>query len=91
MIANCSFAEIARSNPTATSLRLVKNVSFVGKVCILLGALLCWAPMIGLIPAGIGFLYRKQYGRWMKALSWFALILSLLSTLFGLAALVISK
>jgi hypothetical protein len=30
------------------------------------GVLLCWAPLVGLIPAIIGFIYGRKYGGWMK-------------------------
>jgi hypothetical protein len=57
----------------------------------LLGVLLCWAPLIGLIPAAIGFFHRDQFGYAMKTLSRIGLILSLLTTSLGITALVLSR
>jgi hypothetical protein len=91
MVAKCSLAELAQGNPLTLKHLLVKRVSFVGKVCIVLGLLLCWAPMVGLIPAIIGFVYGRRHEGWMKKMSLLGLILSLLSTLFGLAGLFFSK
>lgn len=91
MIARCSWADIARSSPVTLQHHLIKSQSFVGLVCILLGLLLCWAPMIGLIPAVIGFVYRSQFGSGMKRLSKIGLICSLLTTVIGVAAMLLSR
>lgn len=91
MIAKCSLADLVCSNPITLRHYLIKRQSFVGRVCILLGVLLCLAPMIGVLPAVIGFFYRKQFGCPMMALSWIALIISLISTALGLAALLLSR
>src|SRR6266850_1064241 len=54
MIARCSLADVARNSPLTLQHHLVRCQSFVGRVCILLGVLLCLAPMIGVIPAAVG-------------------------------------
>ena len=90
MIAKCSLADVAQSSPATLQHHLIKCQSFVGRACILLGALLCWAPMIGLIPAGIGFFYRNQFGRAMRTLSTIGLILSLLTTALGITAMILA-
>ncbi len=84
MIAKCSLADVAQSNPVTLQHHLVKGESLVGRVCIVLGVLLCWAPMIGVIPAGIGFFYRKQFGRAMRTLSSIGLVVSLITTALGI-------
>src|SRR6267142_6755606 len=61
MVAKCSLEELTQSNPLTLRHLLFKRVSFVGKTCIVLGVLLCWAPLVGLIPATIGFCYRRNY------------------------------
>jgi len=91
MIAKCSMDEIARGNPMTLREFLVKRVSFVGKVCIVLGLLFCWAPFVGLILNVIGFLNRNAYGAVLKAMSYTGLILSLLSTALGIVGAVLSK
>jgi hypothetical protein len=91
MVAKCSMDELARSNPLTLKYLPAKRVSFVGKICIILGVLLCWAPLIGVIPATIGFFYRREYGSWMRKMGICGLILSSLSTLFGIAGLFVSK
>ncbi|MGA9777893.1 MAG: hypothetical protein WBS33_06440 [Verrucomicrobiia bacterium] len=91
MAAKCSLEQLAQSNPMTLKQLLVKRVSFVGRVCIILGALLCWAPLVGLIPATVGFFYRRQYGNPLKKLSIVGLVLSSLSTLLGIAGLIVSK
>jgi hypothetical protein len=91
MIAKCSLEELAQSNPLNLKHLLAKRVSFVGKTCIILGILLCWAPLIGVIPATIGFFYRREYGNWIRKMSICGLVLSSLSTLFGIAGLFVSK
>lgn len=91
LVAKCSLEELLQCNPVSLNYVLVKRVSFVVRVCIVLGVLLCWAPFIGLIPAIIGFFYGRKYGGWMKTMSIWGLVLSILSTLFGLAGLLVSK
>jgi len=91
MIAKCSFEEVTRANPITLSHLLFKRVSFVGKLCIMLGVLLCWAPMIGVIPAVIGFCYRKQFGHALRVARIIGLILSLLTTAFGIVAICYSR
>src|SRR6266478_3178968 len=90
MIARCSLAEVEHSNPVTLQHHLIRSESFVGRVCILVGLLLCWAPIVGLIPAIIGFFYRSQFGTAMKTLSRIGLILSLLTTALGITALLLS-
>jgi hypothetical protein len=90
MIAKCSLADVAYGSPVTLQHHLVKCQSFVGRVCILVGVLLCWAPMIGLIAAGIGFFYRNQFGQAMRTLSRIGLIVSLLTTALGITALLLS-
>jgi hypothetical protein len=91
MIAKCSLADVEHSSPVTLQQQLIKGESFVGRVCILLGALLCWAPMIGLIPAVIGFFFRNQFGPAMKTLSWIGLILSLLTTALVIILLLLTR
>jgi hypothetical protein len=91
MVAKCSLEELGRGNPLTLKYFLAKRMSFVGKTCIILGVLLCWAPLIGLIPATIGFFYRREYGYWMRKMSIGGMVLSSLSTLFGIAGLFVSK
>ncbi|MEI7533689.1 MAG: hypothetical protein WCK57_04915 [Verrucomicrobiae bacterium] len=91
MVAKCSLDELGRSNLPTLKYLLAKRVSFVGKVCIIIGVLLCWAPLIGVIPATIGFFYRREYGNWMRKMSICGLVVSSLSTLFGIAGLFFSK
>ena len=91
MIAKCSLADVARINPLTLQHHLAKRKPIVGRVCILLGVLLCWAPLIGLIPAAIGFFFRNQFGQALKTLSLIGLILSLLTTALGIAALLMSS
>jgi hypothetical protein len=91
MIAKCSLAELAQSNPLTLKKLLVKRVSFVGKVCIVLGLLLCWAPLVGLIPAIIGFIYGRQYGGWMKKWGRWGLILNLLSPLIAFVLILVAQ
>jgi hypothetical protein len=91
MVAKCSLEELKRDNPLALKCFLAKRISFVGKTCIILGVLLSWAPLIGLIPATIGFFYRREYGNRMRKMSICGLVLSSLSTLFGIAGLFVSK
>ena len=90
MIAKCSLEEVVNSNPLTLKYLLVKRVSFVGKVCIALAVLLCWAPLIGLIPSVIGFLYRNEFQNWVRKMSLVVLIISILSTLAGIAGLLLS-
>ena len=90
MIAKCSLGEVANSNLLTLKYLLVKRDSFVGKVCIALAVLLCWAPLIGLIPAVIGFLYRNEFQNWVRKMSLVVLIISILSTLAGIAGLLLS-
>src|SRR4051794_39299146 len=82
MIAKCSFAEVATS--VTLQPHLAKPQSLVGRVCIVVGLLLCWAPGIGVIPAAIGFLFRKQFGSAMRTMSWIGLGLSLVITGLGM-------
>lgn len=91
MVAKCSLGELTGSNPLAMKYLLVKDVSFVGKICIWLGVLLCWAPLVGLIPAFIGFFYRHQYDVWMRKMSIWGLVLSMLSTLLGIIGAFVSE
>jgi hypothetical protein len=87
MIATCSLEELGRSNPLTLKYHLVKRVSFVGKVCIALGWLLCWAFLIGLIPAIIGYVYGRKYGGTMKKIAFWGLIANIFSPVifvFGL-------
>lgn len=80
MLAKCSLADLAHINPVTLQHHLSKSQPFVGRVCIWLGVLLCWAPMVGAIPAVIGFFYRNEFGRAMRTLSWIGLSVSLLTT-----------
>jgi len=90
MVAKCSLGELAQSNPLTLKHLLVKRVSFVGKVCIVLGLLLCWAFYVGLIPAIIGFIYGRKYGGRMKRTALVGLILNIFSPLiFILLAMLI--
>jgi hypothetical protein len=89
--AKCSLDELERSNPLTLKYLLAKCVSFIGKICIILGVLLCWAPLIGVIPATIGFFYHREYGNWMSKMSICGLVLSSLSTLLGIAGLFVSR
>jgi hypothetical protein len=50
-----------------------------------------WTPLIGVILATIDFFYRREYGNWMRKMSICGLVLSSLSTLFGIAGLFVSK
>jgi hypothetical protein len=84
MIAKCPLADLGSSNPVTLRHLLLKPRPFVGLVCIWLGVLLCWFPIIGLIPSIIGFFYRNKFGRALKTLSWIGLIVSALITV-GLA------
>lgn len=88
MIAKCSFNELEGMNPVTLHHHLVKSQSFVGLVCIILGVLLCWAPLIGIIPAVIGFCYRNQFGGALRVASWVSLIVSATISL-AMAVLVI--
>ena len=85
MLAKCSLEEAGRGNPTSLRPLLFKRVSFVGQVCIVLGIFLCWAPVVGLIPAIIGFFYRKNYEPGMKTMSYLGLIISSITALIGIA------
>lgn len=91
MIAECSLEELAQSNPLTLKLLLVERVSFVGKACIILGILLCWAPLVGLIPAIIGFCYRRQYEQRMRKISILGLVLSSSTTLLSIVGLFVQK
>jgi len=91
MLAKCSLEELAQSNPLALKNLLVKRVSFVGKVCIVLGLLLCWAPLVGLIPAIIGYIYGRKYGGGMKKWGRWGLILNLLSPLIALVLIRVAQ
>jgi hypothetical protein len=91
MIAKCAWGDVVSSSPATLQHHLVKSQSFVGRVCILLGVLLCWAPMVGAIPAVIGFFYRNQFGRAMKTLSRIGLIVSLLTTVLEVIMLLLSR
>ena len=90
MIAKCAFADLGRISPVTLQRHLVKSQSLVGQVCIMLGVLLCWAPIVGMIPALIGFCYRNQFSRALKVASIVGLILSLLTTSLGIVAVVLS-
>lgn len=90
MIARCSLAEMAHINPVTLQHHLTRSQSLVGRVCIVLGVLLFWAPLVGVIPASIGFFYRNQFGHGLRMLSWSGLILSLLITVFGLVGFLVS-
>jgi hypothetical protein len=79
MVAKCSLQELSASNPMTLKYLLVKKISLVGKACVILGLLLCWAFWIGLIPAIIGFIYGRRYGGWMKKWSFVGLILNIFS------------
>jgi hypothetical protein len=79
MIAKCSLEELNQSNPLTLKHLFVKHVSLVGKTCIVLGWLLCWAVYIGLIPAIIGFIYGRKYGGRMKKFAFWGLILNIFS------------
>ena len=81
MIATCSLEDLARSNPLTLKYHLVERVSFVAKVCIALGWLLCWAFWLGLIPAIIGFVYGRKYGGTMRKLAWWGLMVNIVSPL----------
>ena len=81
MIARCSLEELANRNPLTLKFLLVKRVSFIGKACIVLGFLLCWAFFLGLVPAIIGYIYGRKYGGKMKRIALIGLILNLLSPL----------
>jgi hypothetical protein len=89
MIAKCSLEELTQSNPLTLKHLLVKRVSFVGKVCIVLGLLLCWAPPVGWIPAIIGFIYGRKYGCWMKKWGGCGLILNLFSPLIAMVVILV--
>jgi hypothetical protein len=80
MIAKCSPADLAQSNPVTLRQQLIKPQPFIGLVCIWLGVLLCWAPIIGVIPALIGFFYRNRFRGAMRILSWVGLSLSLIAS-----------
>lgn len=84
MVAKCSLEELAQSNPLTLKHLLVKSVSFVGRVCLVLGLLFCWTPWCGLIPAIVGFYYGQQYGGWMKKWGRRGLILNIFSPLIFL-------
>ncbi|GEM_PF-3338590 len=84
MVAKCSLEELVQSNPLTLKQLLVKRVSFVGRVCIVLGLLFCWTPLCGLIPAIIGFVYGRKHGGWMQKWGSRGLILNLLSPLIFL-------
>ena len=91
MVAKCSLEELVQSNPLTLKHLLVKNVSFVGRVCIVLGLLLCWAFFVGLIPAIIGYAYGRKYGGRMKKIALLGLILNLLSPLIFLVLYLIAQ
>jgi hypothetical protein len=91
MVANCSLEELAQSNPLTLKYILAKRMSLVGKVCVVLGLLLCWAFWIGLIPAIVGFIYGRRYGGWMKKWGTVGLILNLLSPLIFILLLMIVR
>jgi len=80
MVAKCSLEELAQSNPLTLKHLLSRRVSLVGRVCIVLGVLLCWAPLVGVIPATIGFFYRRASGPWMRRLSIFGFVVSVFIT-----------
>jgi len=91
MVAKCALGELAQSNPLTLKHLLVKNVTFVGRVCIVLGFLLCWAFFVGLIPAIIGYAYGRKYGGRMKKIALLGLILNLFSPLIFLVLYLIGQ
>jgi len=89
MVATCSPEDLARSNPMTLKYHLVKRVSFVGRTCIVLGFLLCWAFLLGLIPAIIGYLYGRKYGGQMKKVAFWGLMLNIFSPVIFILLLTI--
>ncbi len=88
-LARCSVRELQQANPLTLQHYLVKRVSFVGKVCALLGLFLCWAPLIGIIPATIALLTTRRHPSWVAKVSVVAFILSVLFSLLFLVLLLI--
>jgi hypothetical protein len=89
MVAKCSLEELAQSNPLTLKHLLVKRVSIVGRVCIALGLLLCWAFYIGLIPAIIGYIYGRKYGGRMERIALVGLILNIFSPLICIPVIMV--
>jgi hypothetical protein len=91
MIAKCAFGDLDGMSSVTLHHHLVKSQSFVGLTCIVLGVLLCWAPMIGIIPACIGFCYRKQFSSALRVTSAISLAISVLVSLVLVAAMLLSQ
>ena len=88
LIARCSFKELVNRNPNSLQLLLAKRVPLITTVCAIIGLLLCWAPILGLIPALVAFLSSRRQSGWVSKASIIGLILSSCSTLLGFLALV---
>ncbi len=91
MLAKCSLEELDQINPLTSKYHLAKRVSFIGRSCILLGLLFCWAPLVGLLPAIVGFFCGRKYGGRMQKWGSIGLILNLLSPLIFLLLIVIIR
>lgn len=91
MLVHGALADVASLSPVTLQHHLAKSRSFVGRVCIILGVALGWAPFIGIIPAAIGICYRKQFGTAMRVASVIGLVLSLLTTAAGTIAFLASR
>jgi hypothetical protein len=85
-IARCSIQGLQQANPLTLQHNLIKRVSFVAKACAVLGLLLCWAPLIGIIPATIALLMTRRRPGWVANASVVAFVLSALSSLILLLA-----
>lgn len=89
LVARCSLAELQQFNPLTRQHYLVKRVSFVAQTCAILGLGLCWAPLVGIIPATIAFIMTRRSPGWAAKVSVVALALSALTTAVALAVLIL--
>src|SRR5882724_3785333 len=69
MVAKCSADELVRSHATEVQSLLRKDVSVVGIALIIIGAIFCLFPGLGLVPTGIGYLFGRRYGGWPRKIS----------------------
>lgn len=85
-LAKCSLSELRSVSPLTLQHLLVKRVSFVAKACAVLGLLLCWAPLIGMIPSTIAFIMTRRQPGWVAKVSVIGFFISIVTTVVPLAA-----
>jgi len=69
-------AQLCGCTPEQLRTVVVPRVGIGGLLVLLIGLLLCWVPLIGLLLTGLAVLWNRRYRRWTYPASWTVFLLS---------------